>query len=77
MNRTYQDRKKIKKRQKYSTTVKGKIYPRHYLSLSLFPPFRYLGIDLIPQFRLNFTSVACKQREKALGPAVYNIDFVQ
>ena len=47
------------------------------LRLALLPPLRDLGVDLVPDFRLNLPGVSTEQGQKALSPAVDDVDLVQ
>jgi hypothetical protein len=51
--------------------------PWYDLRFTLFSPLCHLGVDLIPELRLNFTSVACEQREEALSATIYNVDLME
>ena len=47
------------------------------LRLALLSPLRDLGVDLIPHFRLDFSGVPTEQGQKALSPAVDDVNLVQ
>ena len=47
------------------------------LRLALLSPLRDLGVDLIPHFRLDFSGVPTEQGQKALSPAVDDVNLVE
>ena len=51
--------------------------PGSDLRLALLPPLRDLGVDLVPHFRLDLSSVPAEQGEETLGPAVDDVDLVE
>jgi len=52
-------------------------YAWNNLGLAFFSPLCYLGIDLVPKLRFDFTGIAGEEREETLSSAVDNVDFVQ
>jgi hypothetical protein len=49
---------------------------RNNLSASLFAPFGNLLIDVLSNFRFDFTNVTSKKSQKSLGSAVNNVNFM-
>jgi hypothetical protein len=52
-------------------------HTRHNLCLSLLPPFRHLGIDLVPKLRLDLACITRKQGKETLRARIDHVDFVQ
>ena len=52
-------------------------HPRNDFGFALFPPFSYFCVNLIAQFGLDLSGVACKQGKEALCSTVDDIDFVE
>ena len=52
-------------------------HTRSDLRLTLLPPLRDFGVDLVPHFRLDLSRVPTEQGEEALGPAINDVDLVE
>jgi len=46
-------------------------------SSTLFTPLCNFLIDLLSNFRFNFTNISCKKCHEALGSRIYDVDFVK
>lgn len=60
-----------------SNSARKITHARNDFRLALLSPFSNLGVDLVPEFRLDLSRVACEKGEETLCPAIDDIDFVQ
>lgn len=52
-------------------------YPWNDLRLAFFPPLTHFGIDLLSDFRLDFSGVSGEQSQEALCAAVDDVDLME